>query len=170
MEYLPPVKRKKRILPWVLVILLLLVIYTTLGNSTTPGKMRDYVQSNISSEVVRFDVYDQDTKTKIVIIRDEHDGRTALSFLKVPFMDRWTLKDTVSVPPKETRPITVEVDEGFRVLTEQVGFDRVEVLHVSNWNGSYARLICLLLFMVLAVVIHFWLEWRHRPKMDSMEE
>lgn len=167
MDYLPPVKGKRKLLPWVLLGLFLLTMYTMLGNSTTPEKMQEYVQNSITTEVVRYDVYDQSANTKIVIIRDEHDGRTAFSFLKVPFIERWQMKEVISVPATETRPITIGVDQGFRVLTAQVGFDRVNIVGMSRWNGSYARMVSLVLFMGLAVIIHFWLEWKHRIKAFS---
>ncbi len=164
MEYLSPSPKPRRFIGKILFGLLILLVYVIWGDSTNPQNMEEYVQKRVTQGVVRYEVYDQSLHGKIVMVRDDQDGRTALAFVKIPFLNRWHLTEKVTVDGEIKKPIVIGLDDGFTVYEAEVSFDRVKIIGVTHWSGSYAKIISILLFLVLAVFIYLWMEWKKQPR------
>jgi hypothetical protein len=163
MKYLPPAKKSKR-LRWILIGLAVFIAYVTIGNSTSTENLQQFVSDRSAVEVERYSDFTVGTYSIVVLIRDNNDGRTAMSFVKVPLMDRWNLTSMVSVKGTETKPILMDIDNGFGVLKTQVSFERVNILGNTDWSGTYAKTISILIFMLLAVGINVYMNWIKRPQ------
>lgn len=157
MKYLPEGKRKGKLLKWILLGLVAFVVYVTLGNSTSSENLQQFVRDRSQVEVVRYSDYTAGAHSRVVIVRDTLDGRTAMTFVKVPFLDRWNLTDRKSVVGTETKPIEINIDDGFGVLKAEVSFDRVNIMGSTKWSGTYAKSISIALFILLAIGINWWL-------------
>ena len=157
MKYLPGGKSRGKALKWILVGLVAFVVYVTLGNSTSTENLQQFVRDRSQVEVVRYSDFTVGTHSRVVLVRDDKDGRTAMTFVKVPFMDRWNLTDRKAVVGTETKPIEINIDDGFGVLQAEVSFDRVNILGSTHWSGTYAKSISIMIFMLLAVGINWWL-------------
>lgn len=157
MKFLPAGRKPVRLLPWVLLGLLVFIVYVTLGNSTGSENLQQFVRDRSQVDVVRYSDFTVGAHSKVVIVRDNQDGRTAMSFTKVPFLDRWNLTEQKKVTGEDTKPIAINIDDGFGVLKSEVSFDRVNILGNSTWSGTYAKAISIGLFILLAVGINWWL-------------
>jgi hypothetical protein len=58
----------------------------------------------------------------------------------------------------------MDIDNGFGVLKTQVSFERVNILGNTDWSGTYAKTISILIFMLLAVGINVYMNWIKRPQ------
>ena len=164
---LPKPKQRGRMFKWVLLGLAVFVVYVTLGNSTGSENLQQFVRDRSQVEVARYSDYTVGDHSKVVIVRDEKDGRIAMAFVKVPFMDRWNLTERVSVDGKETKPIAINIDDGYSMLQTEVNFDRVNILGSTRWSGTYAKSVSILLFILLAVGINFWMDRKKRSQSSS---
>lgn len=164
MKYLPGGRKSGRMLRLVLLGFAAFVVYVTLGNSTGSENMQQFVSDKSQVEVVRYSDFNVGPHSRVVIVRDTKDGRTAMAFVKVPFLDRWNMTERKHVPGSETKPIAISVDDGYDVYQAEVSFDRVNVLGNTSWSGTYARTISLGLFILLAVGINWWLSRYRRNK------
>lgn len=156
-KYLPSGKKNGRFFRWILLGFIAFVVYVTLGNSTGTEQLQQFVGVRSQVEVVRYSDYTVGTYSRVVIVRDTKDGRTAMSFVKVPFLDRWNLTEQKKVTGAETKPIEINIDDGFGVLQAEVSFDRVNILGSTKWSGTYAKTISIALFVLLAIGINWWL-------------
>lgn len=163
MKTLPPGKKSKK-LRWILIGLAVFIAYVTIGNSTSTENLQQFVNDRSAVEVERYSDFTVGTYSMVVLIRDNNDGRTAMSFVKVPLMDRWNLTEMVTVKGTETKPILMDIDNGFEVLKTEVSFERVNIIGDTHWSGTYAKTISILIFMLLAVGINFWMNWIKRPQ------
>lgn len=156
LKYLPAGRKRGKLLRWILLGFAVFVVYVTLGNSTSTENMHQFARDRNQIEVVRYSDFAVGTYSRVVLLRDEQDGRTAMAFVKVPFLDRWNLTNQKTVNGTETKPIAIEIDDGFGVLKAEVSFDRVNILGNTNWSGTYAKAISIALFILTAVVIAWW--------------
>jgi len=163
-KYLPAGRKNARFSHWILLGFVAFVVYITLGNSTNSENLRQFVQERSQIEVVRYSEFNVGTHSRVVIVRDTSDGRTAMAFVKVPFLDRWNLKEQKKVSGVESKPIAITIDDGFSALQAEVSFDRVNILSNSKWSGTYAKTISIGLFILLAVGINWWLSRYKRNK------
>lgn len=168
MKYLPPGKKRGKALKWIALGLAAFVVYVTLGNSTSTENLQQFVRDRSQVEVVRYSDYTVGTHSRVVIVRDDKDGRLAMTFVKVPFLDRWNLTDRKAVVGTETKPIEINIDDGFGVLQAEVSFDRVMILGNTHWSGTYAKSISIIIFILLAVGINFYMDRKKRPQ-DNRE-
>jgi hypothetical protein len=166
-KFLPKPKQRGRVFKWVLLGLVAFIAYVTIGNSTSSENLQQFVRDRSQVDVVRYSDYTVGIHSKVVIVRDDQDGRTAMAFVKVPFMDRWNLTERVSVDGKETKPIAMNIDDGYSMLQAEVNFDRVNILESTRWSGTYAKSISILIFILLAVGINFWMDRKKRPQVGS---
>jgi hypothetical protein len=164
MKYLPAGRNKGKVLKWISLGLVAFVVYVTLGNSTSTENLQQFVRDRSQVEVVRYSDYTVGTHSRVVIVRDDKDGRIAMTFVKVPFLDRWNLTDHKTVVGTETKPIEINIDDGFGVLKAEVSFDRVSILGNSHWSGTYAKSVSIGIFILLAVGINFYMDRKKRPK------
>lgn len=167
MKYLPAGRKSGRLLRWILVGLVAFIVYVTLGNSTGTENLQQFVRDRNPVEVVRYSDFTVGTHARVVLVRDEKDGRTAMTFVKVPFLDRWNLTDKITVSGTETKPISIDIDDGYGVLHAEVSFDRVNIMGNTQWSGTYAKTISIGIFILLAVGINFWMDRRKRPQGDN---
>jgi len=167
MKYLPAGRNKGKVLKWILVGLVAFIAYVTLGNSTSTENLQQFVRDRSQVEVVRYSDFTVGIHSRVVIVRDDKDGRTAMTFVKVPFLDRWNLTDRKSVVGTETKPIEINIDDGFGVLQAEVSFDRVSILGNTHWSGTYAKSISIVVFMLLAVGINVYMDRKKRPQGDN---
>jgi len=164
MKYLPAGRKSGRLFRWVLLGFVAFVVYITLGNSTGSENLQQFVANRSQVEVVRYSDFAVGAHSRVVIVRDTQDGRTAMTFIKVPFLDRWNLTEKKIVPGSETKPIAINIDDGYSVLQAEVSFDRVNILGSTKWSGTYAKTISIALFILLAVGINWWLSRYRRTK------
>ncbi len=164
MKYLPAGKKSGRFLRWILLGFVLFVGYVTLGSSSDSDQLRQFVQNRSQVDVVRYSDFTVGPHSRVVIIRDTQDGRTAMSFTKVPFLDRWNMTEQIKVDGEDSRPIAINIDDGFVVFQTQVSFDRVNILGASKWSGTYAKSLSIGLFILIAVGINWWLSRYRRNK------
>ncbi len=164
MKYLPTGKKSGRVLRWIILGFLIFAAYVTLGNSTSSENLHYFVRDRIAVDVARYSDFTVGTNSRVVIVRDIQDSRTAMTFLKVPFLDRWNLTEKVNVDGADTKPIAISIDDGFVVLLAEVSFDRVNIQGNSSWSGTYAKTISIGLFILLAVGINWWLSLYKRNK------
>lgn len=157
MKCLPAGKKSGRFFRWILLGFLVLIGYIMLGSSTATENLQQFVSDRSQTEVVRYSDFTVGTYSKVVIVRDNQDGRTAMSFTKVPFLDRWNLTEKINVTGEVTKPIAINIDDGYGVLQAEVSFDRVNILGHTKWSGAYAKSISIGLFILLAVGINWWL-------------
>ena len=163
-KYLPAGRQSGRFFRWILLGIVVFVIYITLGNSTSSENLQQFVRDRSQVEVVRYSDFTVGTYSRVVLVRDEKDGRTAMTFVKVPFLDRWNLTDRKAVTGAETKPIAINIDDGFGVLQAEVSFDRINILGNTKWSGTYAKTISIVLFILLSVGINWWLGQKKRPE------
>jgi hypothetical protein len=140
------------------------VAYVTLGSSASSENLQQFVSDRSQLEVVRYTNFTVGPHSKVVIVRDTQDGRTAMSFTKVPFLDRWNMTEQIQVDGEDSRPIAINIDDGFVVFQTEVSFDRVNILGTSNWSGTYAKSLSIGLFILIAVGINWWLSRYKRMK------
>lgn len=164
MKYLPAGKKNGQVLRLILLGFAAFVAYVTLGNSTGSDNLQQFVSDRNQVEVVRYSDFNVGPHSRVVIVRDTQDGRTAMAFVKVPFLDRWNMTERIHVPGAETKPIAISIDDGYEVYQVEVSFDRVNVLSSTSWNGTYAKTISLGMFILLAVGINWWLSRYRRNK------
>jgi hypothetical protein len=164
MKYLPAGRKSVRFYRWILVGFLVFVVYVTLGNSTGSDNLPYFVRDRIEGDVARYSDFTAGSNARVVIVRDTNDSRTAMAFLKVPFLDRWNLTEKVIVEKADTKPIAINVDDGFDVLQAEVSFDRVNIQGNAKWSGAYAKTISIGLFILIAVGINWWLSRYRRNK------
>lgn len=164
MKYLPPAKKPVGVFRIGLVIAVLFLLYAIIGNSTNTENLPLFVRDKTQVEVIRYADFPVGARAKVVMIRDEEDNRTVMTFVKVPVLDRWNLTGYKTVSGKETKPIAMAIDDGFGVLRSEISFDRVQVLSKESWSGSYAKTISIGLFILLAVGINWWLSRYRRNK------
>ena len=167
MKYLPAGKRKGGMLRWILIGLALYVAYITFGNSTSTENLQQFVRDRSQVEVVRYSDFAAGSHSRVVLVRDENDGRTAMTFVKVPMLDRWNLVKSVTVAGTETKPIAIDIDDGFGVLKAEVSFDRINIIDNMHWSGTYAKTVSIIIFIFLAVGINFWMDWKKRPQSNN---
>jgi hypothetical protein len=163
-KYLPAGRKRGRLFRWIIFGFVCFSVYITLGSSTVTENLQQFVSDKSQVEVVRYSDFTVGPHSRVILIRDSEDGRTAMTFVKVPFLDRWKLADRKTVTGTETKPIAIDVDDGFSVLQAEVSFDRVNVLGSTHWSGTYAKTISIGMFILLAVGINFWLERYKRIK------
>lgn len=164
MKYLPAGKKSRRVLRWILLGFVLFVSYVTLGSSTDSDQLRQFVQNRSQVDVVRYSDFTVGPHSRVVIVRDTQDGRTAMSFTKVPFLDRWNMTEQIKVGGEDAKPIAINIDDGFVVFRAEVSFDRVKILGMSKWSGTYAKSLSIGLFILIAVGINWWLSLYKRNK------
>jgi len=164
MKYLPAGKKKGRFLRWIILGFMVFVAYVTLGSSASSENLQQFVSDRSQVEVARYSDVPVGPHSRVVLVRDTQDGRTAMSFTKVPFLDRWNLTEQVKVTGKDAKPIAINIDDGFVVFQTEVSFDRVNILGTSKWSGNYAKSISIGLFILLAVGINWWLSLYKRNK------
>jgi len=164
MKYLTAGKKPRRIFRWILLGFMAFVLYVTLGNSTGSEKLQQFVSDRSQVEVVRYSDYVIDGHSRVVLVRDSKDGRTAMAFVKVPLLDRWNLTEQKQVSGAETKPIAINIDDGFVVYEAEVSFDRINILGNTKWSGTYARTISIALFILLAIGVNWWLSRYKRTK------
>lgn len=164
MKFLPAGKKGGRFLRWIILGFMVFVAYVTLGSSASSENLQQFVSDRSQVEVVRYSDVIVGPHSKVVLVRDTQDGRTAMSFTKVPFLDRWNMTEQVKVTGEDAKPIAINIDDGFVVFQTEVSFDRVNILGTSNWSGAYAKSISIGLFILLAVGINWWLSIYKRNK------
>lgn len=164
MKYLPPVQKRAGFFRIGLVIAGLFLLYAIIGNSTNSENLPVFVREKVRAEVVRYADFMAGQRARVVLIRDQQDNRTAMTFVKLPFLDRWNMTGYKTVPGTETKPIAIEIDDGFDVLQSEVSWDRVKVLAQTGWSGSYARTLSVLMFLLFAIGINWWLSRYRRNK------
>lgn len=164
MKYLPAGRKSRRVSRWILLGVVMFVFYVLLGNSTSTEKLQQFVIDRSQVEVVRYSDLSVGSYSRVVLIRDTQDNRTAITFVKVPFLDRWNLSGQQTADNKTSKPIAIEIDDGFGVLKAEVSYDRVNILESTSWSGTYAKTISIGLFILLAVGINYWLGRYKRNK------
>ena len=164
MQYLPSPKKRISAFRIGLICAGLFLVYVLLGNSASTENLPQFVRDKSKAEVVRYADFPAGERSKVVMIRDTEDNRIAMTFVKVPIVDRWNMTGFETVSGKETKPIAIEIDDGFTVFRSEVSFDRVRVLSQKSFSGSYAKTISILLFIGLAVGINWWLSRYRRNK------
>jgi hypothetical protein len=164
MKFLPAGRKPGRFLRWILLGFLVFIAYVTLGNSTGSDNLQQFVRDRSQVDVVRYSDFTVGAHSRVVIVRDSQDGRTAMTFVKVPFLDRWNLTEQKKVTGEDAKPIAINIDDGFIVLQSEVSFDRVNILGSTQWSGTYAKSISIGLFILLAVGINWWLSRYKRMK------
>lgn len=164
MKYLPPARKRGGFFRIGLLIAGLFLLYAIIGNSTNTENLPLFVRDKAQVEVIRYADYMVGQHARVVMIRDEQDSRTVMTFVKVPLLDRWNLTGYETVPGTDTKPIAIDIDDGFGVLRSEVSFDRIQVLSINGWSGSYAKTISVGLFILLAVGINWWLSRYMRIK------
>jgi hypothetical protein len=164
MKYLPPVKKSGGFFRIGLVIVVLFMGYVLLGNSTNSENLPQFVRDKARVEVIRYADYVAGERARVIMIRDEQDNRMVMTFVKLPLFDRWNMTGYKTVPGKETKPIAIAIDDGFDVLQSEVSFDRVRILSQNGWSGSYAKTLSVLMFLLLAIGINWWLSRYRRNK------
>ena len=155
-RYLPSPKKRIGLFGMGMVFAGLFLLYALLGNSTGSAHLQQFVVDKSRAEVVRYVDFPVGERSRVIMVRDQEDNRTAMAFVKFPFLDRWNLTGSATVTGKVTKPISLEIDDGFAVFQSEVSFDRVRVLSKSGFGGSYAKTISVVLFILLAVGINWW--------------
>lgn len=164
MKYLPSPKKRIGVFGIGLILGGLLILYALIGNSTGSENLQLFVREKSQAEVVRYVDFPVGERSRVIMIRDQEDNRTAMAFVKFPLFDRWNMTGFQTVSGKETRPISLEIDDGFAVFQSEVSFDRVRVLSKRSFSGSFAKTVSVLLFILLAVGINWWLSKYRRNK------